>query len=133
VKYEDLTREIIRACYVVSNDLGSGFVESVYHRALNVALEERGLLAQSSVPLEVRFHNHVVGEFVADMIVNGSVLLELKAVTALRPEHQAQVINYLNATGVEVGLLVNFGRPKPEVRRCTRGTNGTRWATAQIV
>jgi GxxExxY protein len=118
LKHEDLTREIIRACFVVANELGAGFVESVYHRALIIALHEQGLNSESQVPLQVSFHGHVVGEFVADIVVERTVLLELKAVKALQREHQAQLINYLNATGMEIGLLINFGTPKPEIKRC---------------
>ncbi len=128
VKHYDLTGEIIGACYVVGNDLGHGFLETVYHRALRIALNERGLEVQWEAPLQVRFHGKVVGEFVADMIVNGLVVVELKAVATLRGEHQAQVINYLNATGMDVGLLVNFGRPIPDVRRCHRTGVDMEWA-----
>lgn len=129
MKNKDLTGKIIGACYVVANDLGHGFLESVYHQALAIALEEKGLQVQSEVALQVHFHGHVVGEFVADMLVEDRVIVELKAVKALTGAHQAQVINYLNATRVDVGILVNFGRPSPEIRRCTRCEAGTEWGT----
>ncbi len=129
MQHEELTGEIIHACFVVAQDLGAGFVESVYHKALMIALEERGLSAESQVPLQVRFHGHVVGDFVADIVVGRAVLVELKAVRALQPEHQAQLINYLNATGTEVGLLINFGTAKPEIKRCRRTEGRMKWST----
>ncbi len=129
MKHQDLTREIIGACYDVHNALGHGFLESVYHRALLIALHERGLEASSHVSLQVHYRDAVVGEFVADVVVNGVVLVELKAAAALVADHQAQVINYLRGTGLEVGLLVNFGRSRLEVKRCTRQAHGPQWST----
>jgi len=131
LKHEELTGEIIGACFVVAKDLGAGFVESVYHKALMIALEERGLSAESQVPLRVSFHGHVVGEFVADIVVDRTVLVELNAVRALQPEHQAQLINYLNATGIEVGLLIYFGTPKPVIMRCRSSAGRMTWDTVQ--
>ncbi len=75
---------------------------------------------QCQQPIQVRFRNRVVGEFFADLLVEGKVIVELKAVKAIAPEHQAQIINYLKATGIEVGLLINFGNPKLEYKRFTR-------------
>jgi len=115
--HEELTRRIIGVCFEVSNELGAGFLESVYHQALLIALRDNGLEAQSGVPIKVHFRGHEVGSFVADILVDQRVLVEVKAVRALVAEHQAQVINYLKATAIEVGLLINFGRPKLEVRR----------------
>lgn len=115
--YEELTHKILEACFEVSNELGAGFLESVYQNALLIALRQKGLLAKSQFPLSVKFRGEVVGQFYADILVNDTVIVELKAVTALAPEHSAQVINYLKATGIEVGLLVNFGRPKVEFKR----------------
>ncbi|WP_236021583.1 GxxExxY protein [Geomesophilobacter sediminis] len=89
----------------------------VYENALLIALSEMGLKAQNQVPLQVRFREVVVGNFTADIVVEKQVLLELKAVKALASEHLAQVMNYLKATGIEVGLLINFGTPKLEYRR----------------
>ncbi len=117
VIHDDLTGKVLGACFEVSNELGSGFLESVYEKALLVALTDVGLQADSQVPLKVVYRNTVVGDFYADIVVEGTVLLELKAVKALAPEHIAQVLNYLKATGIEVGLLVNFGSPKLEYRR----------------
>jgi GxxExxY protein len=117
VIYEELTRKILGACFEVCNELGCGFLESVYGKALLIALFDAGLKAQSQVPLNVMYRNQLVGAFYADIVVEGVVLIELKAVRTLVPEHLAQVMNYLKATGIAVGLLVNFGNPKLEYRR----------------
>ena len=116
----DLTGVIIGCAYAVSNELGSGFLESVYENALLVALEQAGVAARSQQPIAVHFRGRPVGEFYADLLVADKVLVELKAVKAIAPEHQAQIINYLNATGIGVGLLINFGNPKLEIKRFTR-------------
>lgn len=118
--HEALTEKILEACFDVINELGAGFLESVYEKALLFALREKGLKAESQVPLNVKFRDNLVGEFYADILVEGAVILELKAVTSLASEHKAQLINYLKATGIEVGLLVNFGNPKLEYRRLHR-------------
>ena len=118
--YEELTEKIIAACFDVSNELGAGFLESVYEKALLIALTDRGLMVQSQAPLKVRFRDQIVGDFYADIVVENRIILELKAVKNLAPEHQAQIINYLKATGIEIGLLVNFGNPKLEYRRFQR-------------
>lgn len=117
MKYEGLTKKILQACFEVSNELGSGFLESVYEKSLFLALESLGLRVKLQVPLKVWFRDKVVGEFYADIVVNDQVLIELKAVRKLAPEHIAQVLNYLKACNLEVGLLVNFGCPKMEYRR----------------
>jgi GxxExxY protein len=101
----------------VSNALGIGFLEGVYQRALLVALQELGLQVDAQLPLTVKFRNHVVGEFYADIVVEGRLILELKAVSNLIPEHRAQLMNYLRASGIRVGLLINFGRPKLQWER----------------
>lgn len=117
MKYEKLTENILGASFEVCNDLGNGFLESVYEKALLIALRDKGIHAEVQVPLEVVFRNQVVGEFIADVIVESKILLELKAVKAIAPEHIAQVLNYLKATGLEVGLLLNFGSSRLEYRR----------------
>lgn len=114
---KELTEKIIAACIEVSNELGSGFLESVYEKALLIALAEKGLTAQAQAPLRVVFRNRVVGEFYADILVEGRVIVELKASKALTGEHEAQLLNYLKATGMKVGLLVNFGKPRLEWKR----------------
>ena len=118
--HEELTREIIGCAFEVINELGSGFLESVYEKALLVALRQKALSAAAQHPIKVMFRNVCVGEFYADLLVEEKVIVELKAVKALVPEHHAQTINYLNATGIEVGLLINFGHSKLEYRRFTR-------------
>ena len=115
--YEELTGKILESCFEVTRELGAGFLESVYEKALLVALRQKGLDAKSQVSLSVKFRGEIVGEFYADLLVEGKVIIELKAVRALAPEHQAQLIDYLKATGIEVGLLVNFGNSKLEYRR----------------
>lgn len=118
--HEDLTGKILEACFEVSNELGAGFLESVYHKALAIALRQKGLQARSEVPISVMFRGQNVGEFYADLLVEDKVIMELKAVSAFAKEHIAQVLNYLYAGNVEVGLLVNFGTPKLEYRRLDR-------------
>jgi GxxExxY protein len=118
--YEDLTAKALEACFEVSKELGSGFLETVYERALLVALQEKGLAVKAQFPLSVQFRGHTVGEFYADILIEGKVIVELKAVRALTPDHYAQLINYLNATGIDVGLLVNFGNPKLQYKRFHR-------------
>ena len=115
--FEDVTSKILEASFEVSNELGAGFLESVYEKALVIALQDKGLDVQTQVPLGVIFREQPVGEFFADIIINGEIILELKAVKALLPEHQAQLINYLKATERKVGMLINFGNPKLEYRR----------------
>jgi GxxExxY protein len=118
--YEEVTARALEACFEVSKELGAGFLESVYERALLIALHQKGLDAKAQYPLSVRFRGQVVGEFYADIMLEGKVIMELKAVRSLTPEHQAQLINYLKATGVDVGLLVNFGNSRLEYKRLHR-------------
>jgi GxxExxY protein len=116
VKHQELTGQIIGVFFEVYNELGHGFLESVYVEALALALKEAGLTVQREFPLTVRFRNRVVGEFRADLVVGGAVLLEVKACQHLHPSHKAQALNYLRATVLEVGLLLNSG-PRPGVKR----------------
>ena len=120
LKHEEITKTIIGCAFEVINELGTGFLESVYEKALLLALRQRSLSAIAQHPVKVMFRNECVGDFYADLFVAGKVIVELKAAKAIAPEHQAQVINYLNATGIEVGLLINFGNPKLEYKRFTR-------------
>jgi GxxExxY protein len=115
--HEELTGSILEACFEVIKELGAGFLESVYEKALLIALRQKGISARAQVPLSVRFRDEIIGEFFADILAEEKVIIELKAVRALNPVHQAQLINYLKATGIEVGLLINFGNPKLEYRR----------------
>ncbi|MEK6726447.1 MAG: GxxExxY protein [Deltaproteobacteria bacterium] len=122
LKHEQITKSVIGCAFEVINELGSGFLESVYEKALLLALRQKGLSAISQYPVKVMFRGECVGDFYADIFVEEKVIVELKAVKAIAPEHQAQIINYLNATGIEVGLLINFGNPKLEYKRFTRTT-----------
>ena len=115
--YEEITNKILAACFEVSTELGAGFLESVYQNALMIALQEKGLTLEREHPLAVSFRGQNVGQFFADILVEDKIILELKAVSALTDAHKAQVINYLKATGIEAGLLINFGNPKLEYRR----------------
>jgi len=117
MEYKELTSTILSACFEVSNELGCGFLESVYEKALVLVLREKGLRVESQVPLQVKFRGCIVGEFYPDIVVEDNVLLELKAVKKIAPEHIAQVLNYLKATEKPVGMLVNFGNAKVEYRR----------------
>ena len=119
LRHENITKAVIGCAFEVINELGSGFLESVYEKALLVALRQKGWSATSQHPIKVMFRNECVGDFYADVFVERQVIVELKAIKAIAPEHQAQIINYLKATGVEVGLLINFGSPKLEYKRFT--------------
>lgn len=115
--HDEITSKILEASFEVINELGSGFLESVYEKALMVAIVQKGLSVRSQVRLNVKFRGVIVGEFCADLLVNEKVIVEIKAVKGIVPEHKAQVINYLKATGIEVGLLINFGNSKLEYYR----------------
>ena len=110
------TDEIIAAFYEVYNSLGYGFLERVYQNALYQELMRRGFKCEAQHKIKVYFKGHEVGEYFADLLVNGHIILELKAVDSICNEHELQLINYLKATEIEVGLLLNFGE-KPQVRR----------------
>ncbi len=114
--HEELTGKIIKVFYSAYNELGFGFLEKVYQNAMMIALKNSGLQAEAQKKIEVRFQGEIVGEYYADIVVNELVILELKATEYLIEEHELQLINYLKATSMEVGLLLNFGA-KPEFRR----------------
>ena len=116
----ELTRSVIGCAFDVINELGHGFLESVYESAMIIALEEAGISVESQKPIDASFRGRSIGNFYADLLVEEKVIVELKTASALAPEHSAQVINYLNATGIQVGLLLNFGNPKLEYKRFTR-------------
>lgn len=115
-KHGEITAEIIRVFYDVYNELGHGFLESVYEKSLELALNSVGIHALRQIEIPVSFRGHEVGTFTADMLVEKCVLLELKAARSLDSSHTAQLLNYLRATDIEVGLLLNFGL-KPEFKR----------------
>ena len=112
-----ITEKIIGCVHQVSNTLGIGFLEKVYENALTEGLRESGLEADQQRRIEVRYKNKVVGDFVADLVVDGCIIVEVKAVKSLDEAHTAQCINYLKATGFQVCLLVNFGTAKAVVKR----------------
>ncbi|HSE11146.1 MAG TPA: GxxExxY protein [Rudaea sp.] len=112
----ELTERVIGIFYAVHNELGFGFVESVYENAFAVALREAGLDVEQQRGLQVRFRGIVVGDFVADMVVEQRLLVELKSVSYIVPAHEAQLTHYLKATGLRVGLLLNFG-PRAQFKR----------------
>ena len=113
----ELTYAINGAIFEVHNILGPGFLEKVYETALLIEIQGRGYKAKSQVPIKVIYKNKVVGEYFADLVVEDLVILELKTVDKLEKIHEAQIINYLNATGFKVGLLVNFKKQKEEIKR----------------
>jgi len=117
VQYKELTEKIIGCAYKVYNQMGYGFLESVYEKCLLIELRKMGLKAESQQAITVYYENQIVGDFVADIIVEDSVILELKSVRRLAKVHEAQLVNYLVATGKEIGLLLNFGEQKVEVKR----------------
>ncbi|MGH9602131.1 MAG: GxxExxY protein, partial [Terriglobales bacterium] len=116
LKHRELTEKIIGVFYDVYNELGHGFLESVYQSAMEIALRDAGLRVEREVAIPVWFRSTDVGNFKADLLVEGCVLLELKTAQAIDRAHEAQIMNYLRATEIEVGLLFNFG-PKPQFRR----------------
>jgi GxxExxY protein len=114
---KELTGKIIEACIDISKELGPGFLESAYKKALIIVLTSMGIKAEEEVPLKVKFRSFIIGEFSADVLVEKRVIVELKAIKSLTSEHEAQLIHYLKATGIKVGLLINFGKAKVEWKR----------------
>ena len=113
-KHVELTREIIGSFYDVYNNLGYGFLERVYENALFLELTAKGMQVEQQKPIQVIYHQQVIGEYFADLVVESKVIVEVKAVKTLAQEHEAQLLNYLKATCFEVGLLLNFG---PQAQR----------------
>jgi len=114
--HKELSNKIIKAFYNVYNELGYGFLEKVYENAMLLELKIMGLSCEKQKPIKVNYHNAIVGEYFADIIVDNQIILELKATENLCPEHELQLINYLKATNKEVGLLLNFGK-EPQFKR----------------
>ena len=117
LKHSELSKKIIAAAYNVHNELGYGFVEKVYKNALAIELQETGVKCAVEVPLKVLYHEKVVGDYYADMIVDDKIIVEVKAVSDLEPVHEVQLVNYLKATGLQIGLLINFGKSVKVKRR----------------
>ena len=116
MKDDDLTQKIIGCAYTVHNKLGPGFLEKVYENALRIELEKQGLEVKQQEPINVTYDGQVVGEYYADLWVDERVVIELKAAQTLVKQHEVQLVNYLAATGIDCGLLLNFG-PSVQVKR----------------
>jgi GxxExxY protein len=114
---DDITYQIRGAVFEVNRVLGHGFLEKVYEKALMIELGSRGLKVENQVALKVIYKEQIVSEYFADLLVEGKVIVEIKAVTSLLKDHQAQLLNYLKVTGIQFGLLVNFTRNKAEIKR----------------
>ena len=117
LKHEDITKEIIGAAFEVHSELGYGFLEKVYQTAMQVELVERGLRAETEHEITVRYKGAIVGHYRADLFVEEAVIVELKVAKTYNPQDEAQLLNELKATGIKVGLLINFGRTKVEFKR----------------
>jgi GxxExxY protein len=124
--HADLTRRVIITFFDVYNELGPGFLESVYHAALAEALAAHGVHADREVPIDVFFRHSVIGRFYADLVVENRVILEVKAVRNLAPKHQTQLLHYLRSTAMEVGVLLNFGA-RPQFRRLIYTNDRKHW------
>jgi GxxExxY protein len=114
---DELTQKVIGAAFTVHNTLGFGFLESVYEKSLAVELRKLGIVHQLQAPVHVRYQGQIVGDFIADILIEKTLVVELKSVTRLVSAHEIQLVNYLTATGIETGLLINFGPDKVDVRR----------------
>jgi GxxExxY protein len=113
MKHTEITSSIIECAYKVHKELGFGFLESVYQNALMVELAEKGLQAEKEKRVAISYKGHMVGDYVSDVVVDDKVILELKSTKELHASQEAQLVNYLKATGIEVGLLINFGNYSP--------------------
>jgi GxxExxY protein len=116
LKHKDLTEKIIEMFYKVYNKLGYGFLEKVYENAMMIEFKKAGVSAEAQVPIKVLYDSLIVGEYFTDILVEDKVIIEIKASKSISKENESQLINYLKATGIKVGLLLNFG-PKPEIKR----------------
>ena len=123
MQYEELTEKIIGCAYRVYNKMGFGFLESVYEKCLLIELKKEGLQAESQKAIIVKYENQIVGHFTIDILVEDTIILELKSVKQIIQAHEVQMVNYLVATGKEVGLILNFGEKKVEVKRKVRDLN----------
>lgn len=121
----DLTRKIISCCFEVIREIGSGFLENVYKNALFIVLKQNGMRVSTEQVFEMVFRQRKIGKYIADIIVEDLVVVELKCSKTLSSEHQAQVINYLKVSGKPIGLLVNFGNQKLEYKRIEHPDNFT--------
>ncbi len=120
LELEEITKEIIGAAFEVYNELGYGFLEKVYQRAMLVELEKRSVKVAAEAPITVHYKGEIIGEYFADLFVNESVVVELKVAQKYNPNDEPQLLNELKATGISVGLLINFGKSKVEFKRFVR-------------
>ena len=116
IKHNDLTERIIGIFFKVYNKLGYGFLEKIYENALMIELRSERIQAMAQSPIRVEYNGQTIGEYFADLMIEDKVIVEIKAAKSLTVEHEAQLLNYLKATDIEVGLLLNFG-PKPQIKR----------------
>ena len=116
-RHSDITKEVITAAYRVHKELGHGFLEKVYRNALAIEIGQTGLNYAIEVPLKVSYRGQIVGEYYADIIVDNKIIVEAKAVSKLDSAHEVQLVNYLKATGMQIGLLINFGQTVEVKRR----------------
>ncbi|MCZ7391979.1 MAG: GxxExxY protein [Candidatus Methanoperedens sp.] len=120
-RLNELSEKIIGAAFEVSNILGAGFLEKVYENALNVELKLRGLKTFPQAPLKVYYKNELVGDYISDILVEDEILVELKTVKEFDEIHLAQCLNYLRITGLKLCLLINFSKPRVEIKRIVNG------------
>ena len=131
MKHEEITEQIIKAFYKVYNTLGYGFLEKVYLNALHIELTEMGFKTEINKRIYVYYQECIVGDYIADMIVEDIIICELKANESLSEENENQLINYLKATEKEVGLLLNFGK-RPEIKRKVYDNDKKFWRTTRM-
>lgn len=117
LRHGELSQKIIAAAHNVHKELGQGFLEKVYKNALAIELQEAGIKCALEIPMSVRYRGVVVGDYIADVIVEDKIVVEIKAVSELNSVHEVQLVNYLKATGLQVGLLINFGQSVQVKRR----------------
>jgi GxxExxY protein len=125
MKHKDLTHTIIGAAYTVHNTLGFGFLESVYKKSMIVELQKADLIVENEKPLHVYYDEKVVGEFFVDLFIENEIAIELKSVKCIIKEHEIQLVNYLNALRLDIGLLINFGPSGVDVKRKHRHAERT--------
>jgi len=125
MKHEEITHRIIGCAYKVYNQLGFGFLESVYKKAMIIELQKQNFQIEEEKPLKVYYDNKIVGEFYVDLFIEEAIVVELKSVQNLNKEHEVQLVNYLNGMKMEIGLLINFGPSSIEVKRKYRKLSET--------
>lgn len=120
MEHQELTKTIIGCAYKVYNKMGFGFLENVYEKCLLIELKKENLKAESQKPITVTYDNQVVGDYIADIIVEDKVIIELKSVKRIIKKFELQLVNYLTATNINVGIIINFGENKVEIKRKSR-------------